>query len=89
MDVISGIMVTGVAIISIAVLTYATGSVLINLPTFSTTASIQSSLWGAIMNNVSANSQSAFQLTSISPLVLGAALIISILLGVFIYTRTQ
>lgn len=87
MDVISGIMVTGVAIIAIAVLTYATGSVLTSVPQFSATTSVQTAQWFAVMNNVSGNAISAFQLTSISPLVLGAALIISILLGVFVYTR--
>ena len=87
MDVISGIMVTGVAIIAIAVLTYATGSVLTSVPQFSATTSVQTAQWMAVMNNVSGNAISAFQLTSISPLVLGAALIISILLGVFVYTR--
>lgn len=80
-------MVTGVAIISIAILSYATGNVLISVPQFSATSTQQSAQWLAVMNNVSANSISAFTLTSISPLVLGAALIISILLGVFVYTR--
>jgi hypothetical protein len=89
MDIIQGIMVTGVAIIAIAILSYSTGNVLISVPAFSSTSSAQSAAWFAVMNNVSANAISAFTLTSISPLVLGAALIISILLGVFVYTQTR
>ena len=87
MDVIGGIITAGVSVIAIAIITNVAGTTILNVPAFSQTASIQSSLWFAVMNNVSANSIAGFNLLSISPLVIAAALIISILLGVFILRR--
>ena len=87
MDVIGGIITAGVAVIAIAIITNVAGTTLLNVPTFSATASVQSANWMAVMNNVSANSISGFSLLSISFLVIAAALIISILLGVFIFRR--
>ena len=87
MDVIGGIITAGVAVIAIAIITNVAGTTLLNVPTFSTTASVASANWYAVMNNISANSIAGFSLLSISPLVIAAALIISILLGVFIMRR--
>ena len=87
MDVIGGIITAGVAVIAIAIITNVAGTTLLNVPQFSATSSLASKDWYAVMNNVSSNSIAGFSLLSISPLVIAAALIISILLGVFILRR--
>ena len=96
MDVIHSIMVFGVAVVAIAILTYATGSVMLGIPTFgpfnpgaATALDFQKQQWNNSMINVTSNSVAALTLTSISPLVLGAALIIGILLSVFVYTQVR
>ena len=90
MDVIQTIMVLGVSIIGIAIVAYTTGLTLLSIPVFkggvSATGPMEQA-WNATMLNISANSVAGMQLSSISPLVLGAALVISILLGVFVFTR--
>ena len=73
----------GVTIIGLLVITYVTGTIQLNLPTFSTTASVNSANWFAIMNNLSSSAQSAFALTGVVPMVIGAGLIIGILISVF------
>ena len=96
-DVIQSIMVLGVGIIAITVISYTSGNVLLAIPYFgavqggdaATSVNFMKQAWNLTMANVTGNSQSALSLTSISPLVLGAATIIGILLAVFVYQRMQ
>ena len=91
MDVIGGIITAGVSVIAIAIITNVAGTTILNIPKFgppgATAVTHQSFLWNMSANNVSANAIAGFNLLSISPLVIAAALIISILLGVFILRR--
>jgi hypothetical protein len=88
MQIINTIITIGVAVLAVALITYAVGKTFISLPTFTTMAgggTAASEGWYNIMGNISVNSQTAFSLLSISPLVLGVGLIISILIGAFAY----
>ena len=95
MDVIGGIITAGVAVIAIAIITNVAGTTIMNVPAFgglgggfgTTNQYYLTQQWNNTMANVSSNSISGFSLMSISPLVIAAALIISILLGVFILRR--
>ena len=98
MDVIGGIIAAGVAVIAIAIITNVAGTTVLAIPAWgglgggggafcTSYAAAQLQQWNNTMGNVSQNSISGFSLIGISPLVLVAALIISILLGVFILRR--
>lgn len=96
MDIIQSIMILGVGIIAIGIITNVTGSISLAIPSLGSSAvggatalDFQKQAWNNTMLNLTANSQSALSLTSISPLVLGAALIIGILLSVFVYRATR
>ena len=84
MQIINTVITIGVAVLAVALITYAVGKTFIALPTFGT-GSAGNNAWGDIMDNISVNSRTAFSLLSISPLVLGVGLIISILIGAFAY----
>jgi hypothetical protein len=84
MQVINAIVTAGVAVLAVALITYAVGKTFVSLPTFSATSSAELP-WRNTMDNISINSQTAFSLLGISPLVLGVGLIISILIGAFAY----
>ena len=85
MQIINSIITVGVAVLAIALLTYAIGKTFIGLPTFTVTAAGGSLDWWNTMDNISINTRTAFSLLGISPLVLGVALIITILIGSFAY----
>lgn len=85
MQIIQTIITIGVAVLAVALITYAVGKTFIALPTFAASGTNNEIAWRDIMNNISTNSQTAFSLLSISPLVLGVGLIISILIGAFAY----
>jgi len=88
MQIINTIITIGVAVLAVALITYAVGKTFVALPTFNNVTlggTMASQHWGEVMDNISANSQTAFSLLSISPLVLGVGLIISILIGAFAY----
>ena len=85
MQVINTVITIGIAVLAIALITYAIGKVMIGLPSFATTVGSSDLEWWKIMDNISVNSRTAFSLLSISPLVLGVGMIISILIGAFAY----
>ena len=95
MDVIGGIITAGVSVIAIAIITNVAGTTMLNIPAFGTSqyggggtaTGFAQQAWNLTMNNISLNSIAGFNLLTISPLVIAAALIISILLGVFILRR--
>jgi hypothetical protein len=87
MQVINAIVTAGVAVLAVALITYAVGKTFVSLPAFG--ASGDELKWNLTMNNISVNSQTAFSLLGISPLVLGVGLIISILIGAFAYMYTR
>ena len=80
MDVLGAIITAGVSIIAIAMLAMVTGSVLGALPETNST-------WAPIMAEITETSGTAFSLISITPLVLGASVIIAIIIGAFAVTR--
>ena len=84
MQIINTIITIGVAVLAIALITFAIGKTFVGLPTFSTTSATEVG-WANIMDNISINTRTAFNLLGISPLVLGVGLIISILIGAFAY----
>ena len=85
MQIINTIITIGVAVLAIALITFAIGKTFVGLPTFSMTGAYSEAAWGSIMDNISINTRTAFNLLGISPLVLGVGLIISILVGAFAY----
>jgi len=89
MQIINTIITIGVAVLAVALITYAVGKTFVSLPAFNgdpnLTAQIPEHGWNLTMKSLSTNSQTAFSLLSISPLVLGVGLIISILIGAFAY----
>jgi hypothetical protein len=82
MNILGSVITAGVIILAVALLTYAVGKTLVSLPTFTNSGAEQQ--WYTTMSNVSINAGTAFSILSISPLVLGAAVIISILIGAFV-----
>ncbi len=80
MDALGAIITVGVSIIAIAMLAMVTGSVLGALPETNST-------WTPIMAEITETSGTAFSLISITPLVLGASVIIAIIIGAFAVTR--
>ena len=90
MDVLNGVIMAAAAIITLAVMTFAVGTLITGLPAFaggSDAPALMRQGWNATMINVSSNSAAAFQLISISPLALGSALVISIIIGAFVIFR--
>ena len=82
MQVINSIITAGVAILAIALITYAVGKTFVSMPQFGIGAE---GVWNDTMQNISTNAKTAFSLLGISPLVIGVGLIISILIGAFSY----
>jgi hypothetical protein len=96
MNILGSVITAGVVILAIALLTYATGKTMVSLPGFSTPStttdpaySAAGGTFNATMVQVQANAATAFTLMGISPLVLGAAVIITILIGAFVFTQMQ
>ncbi len=88
MNVIGAIMTAGVAVLAIALIALVTGKTIVALPAFNESVEAEAP-WATVMDGVSTNAGTAFNLLGISPRVLGAAVIISILLGAFVYTQTR
>ena len=81
------IVTAGAVILGIALMTFAVGKTMVSLPAFGgglpTSTGIETT-FNTTMAAVNTNSATAFNILSVSPLVLGAALIISILVGAFV-----
>lgn len=84
----------GVTIIGLLVIAYVTGTIQMNLPTFGTSNvggatahNFAQQAWNNTMSNLTASSQSAFSLTGVIPMVIGAGLIIGILVSVFYFKK--
>lgn len=90
MNVLGVVITAGVVILAIALLTYAVGKTMVSLPAFgpSDAGGHAADPIGAVFNDtmaqVNTNAGTAFTLIGISPIVLGAAAIISILIGAFV-----
>jgi len=87
MQIINAVIMIGVAVLAVALVTFAvgktfTGMVALNMAADGSTAGLR---WWETMDNITTNSQTAFGLVAISPLVLGVGVIISILIGAFAY----
>lgn len=95
MNTLSAVITAGVVILAIALMTYAVGKTITSLPVFGSDPNLTTGnnaieyKFNTTMVQVNANSGTAFTLLSVSPLVLGAAVIISILIGAFVYTKMQ
>lgn len=88
MNIISIVISVGVVVLAIALLTYATGKTITSLPAFDGGTPAVSGVeqtFNETMVQINSNSGTAFNILSVSPLVLGAAAIIAILIGVFSY----
>jgi len=83
MQIINTVITIGVAVLAIALITFAIGKTFVGMPSFGFSAAEQP--WNNTMDNISINTKTAFNLLGISPLVLGVGLIISILIGAFAY----
>ena len=80
MDIISTLVTAGVSILLIALLAMITGQVLTSLPP-------QDGIWNETMTTIGDTAGTAFNLISIAPLVLGAAVIISTIVGAVMVVR--
>lgn len=91
MDTLSSIITAGVVILAIALMTYATGRTLVSLPVFGGDPNLSGQqvelAFNTTMDSVQTNAGTAFNILSVSPLVLGAAVIIGILIGAFAYVQ--
>lgn len=87
-NVLQAIMTAGVAILAIAIIALVTGKTVVSLPAFNT-SNPNEAPWATTMNTVTQNASTSFNLLGIAPLVLAAAVIISILLGAFVYAYSN
>ena len=86
MQIINSILTVGVAVLAIALITFAIGKVFVGLPAFAGTQGKAAEYpWNDTMANITANTRTAFGLLGISPLVLGVGLIITVIIGGFGY----
>ncbi len=84
-NILGSIITAGIAIMAIALLAMTTGRTLVALPAFNTTDPAEAP-WAETLTTVSDNAGTAFNLLGIAPLVLGAAAIISIIIGAFVFS---
>ncbi len=84
-NILGAIITAGVAILAIALMAMVTGQTLIALPAFDVNGTAQEQAWSATMTTTGENAGTAFTLLGIAPLVLGAAVIISIVIGAFLF----
>jgi hypothetical protein len=84
-NILGSIITAGIAIMAIALLAMTTGRTLVALPQFNT-SDPQEAPWADTLTTVSDNAGTAFNLLGIAPLVLGAAAIISIIIGAFVFS---
>ncbi|MFA5409795.1 MAG: hypothetical protein WC343_13570 [Bacilli bacterium] len=83
-NILGSIITAGIAIMAIALLAMTTGRTLIALPAFNESDPAEAP-WANTLTTVSDNAGTAFNLLGIAPLVLGAATIISIIIGAFVF----
>ena len=83
-NILGSVITAGVAIMAIALLAMVTGRTLIALPAFDSDNPLEAP-WADTMVSVSENAGTAFDLLGIAPLVLGAAVIIAIIIGAFMF----
>lgn len=86
-NILGSIITAGVAIMAIALLAMTTGRTLVALPMFNETGA--EAPWFNTMQAVGENAGTAFSLLGIAPLVLGAAVIISIIIGAFVFVGRE
>ena len=84
-NILGSIITAGIAIMAIALLAMTTGRTLVALPAFNESDPAESP-WADTMGTVGDNAGTAFNLLGIAPLVLGAAAIISIIIGAFVFS---
>ena len=84
-NILGAIITAGIAIMAIALLAMTTGRTLVALPAFNTSDPAEAP-WADTMGTVTDNAGTAFNLLGIAPLVLGAAAIISIIIGAFVFS---
>lgn len=82
MNVVGAIVTAGVAMVAVAIIALVFGKTMVALPGFDGTDAISVQMNGT-MHNIAGNAATGFDLLSISPLVVAAGLIISILIGAF------
>ncbi len=87
-NILGSIITAGVAIMAIALLAMVSGRTLVALPAFNSTDPLQAP-WADTMEAVGTNAGTAFSLLGIAPLVLGAAVIISIIIGAFVFVGRE
>lgn len=85
-NILGSIITAGVAIMAIALLAMVTGRTLVALPAFNSSVA-EEAPWAETMDAVGTNAGTAFNLLGIAPLVLGAAVIIAIIIGAFVFGR--
>lgn len=83
-NILGSVITAGVAIMAIALLAMVTGRTLVALPAFNESDTLEAP-WANTMESVGANAGVAFDLLGIAPLVLGAAVIIAIIVGAFVF----
>ena len=83
-NILGSVITAGVAIMAIALLAMVTGRTLVALPAFNETDALEAP-WAETMQSVGDNAGTAFNLLGIAPLVLGAAVIIAIIVGAFVF----
>lgn len=88
MNVVGAIITAGVSMIAVAIIALVFGQTMIALPRFTGTDAISVQMNGT-MANIATNAGTGFNLLSISPLVVAAGLIISILIGAFAIYATR
>ena len=84
-NVLGAIITAGIAIMAIALLAMTAGRTLVALPAFNESDPTEAP-WAETLGTVSDNAGTAFNLLGIAPLVLGAAAIISIIIGAFVFS---
>lgn len=85
-NVMGAIITAGVAIMAVGLLAMVTGRTMVALPAFNESDPMEAP-WSQTMMGIGTNAGTAFNLLGIAPLVLGAAVIISIIIGAFVITR--
>ena len=87
-NILGSIITAGVAIMAIALLAMVSDRTLVALPAFDSGVAAEAP-WAETMEAVSTNAGTAFSLLGIAPLVLGAAVIISIIIGAFVFVGRE
>lgn len=93
MNTLSAVITAGVVILAIALMAYTTGRMMVSLPVFGGDPNLSGKqvelAFNTTMSSVQSNAGTAYNILSVSPLVLGAAIIITILIGAFAYVQLK